>query len=557
MAEKTELGFFSVLGSIFTWVKWILCALFIVLVISLGVKIYPVLKDCWACNIFSSLYDAFSIMGEKTFAYFQENILVLISVCLALWIVYETYNVLKPSLTFLAPDAPKIDDGFFSKIYKKMLLTTAVIGLVLFNNPRNVFSNTFELTLDFGTNISREFLRKKIVDKSKIPTECVKTSKELVYSGNGVLSDNTRDDMVCLLKEVNILRHDYMDIGIALIEYAKPKLILISAEALFVKLVLFIGGKTLAKKFSKKWFKTQEKKLDKLGKNSGKNKAKMEKIQKALDDAQSDLASGGKKRNRYKKAGNILANQSSNIALVTIIANFLLDKDVRMGFAGLGLTIGLFIINMFFAFIIIEKMLFLGVSILLLPLLAACYIFNQTRSFATKSLKDTFSFAVGLIFMSITMVMCAEINDWILGGMFSAPNEENISRTIMAVELIKNKDVDGFNKLVGTDWYFIYVIFVIGINALLIKSAGTFASWFNGSISDSGLVKPLWKMGTSTYKATTSVVREIKTYVKKGNMSAKEFGGFIDKFISDKKEEHTAKKEAKKKEKEDVKNEEA
>ena len=115
--------------------------------------------------------------------------------------------------------------------------------------------------------------------------------------------------------------------------------------------------------------------------------------------------------------------------------------------------------------------------------------------------------------------------------MFSAPNDINISRTTQALALIKAGDIEGFNKLVATDWYFIYVIFVIGVDALLIKSAGTFASWFNGSISDSDLVKPLWEMGTSAYKTTTSVVREIKSYAKQGYNSGREKGGMIDELF--------------------------
>ena len=516
--------------------------LFILLLFVLGVKFYPVLKDCWTCNIFSSLYNAFSIIGAYTFSYFQENIFVLISVCLALWIVYETYKALESSLTFLMPDAPKFDDGFFKKIYKKMFLTTAVVGLVILNSPRNVFSNTFEITLDFGSSISREFIRKKIVDKSQIPSECEKTSRELVYSSEGVLSDNTRDDMVCFLKEVNILRQDYMDLGIALVEYAKPSLMRMFGDAIFVKLSTLILGHSISKRFSAKWLKKQEKKLNKLsnGKDIEKNKKKIEKIKKLIEKAGDDAENGGKKQKINKAVGRAISRSSTNLALVDALIEFFVDDDVRMGLAGLMLIIGLFLVNMFFAFVIVEKMLFLGVSILLLPLLAACYIFEQTRSFATKSLKDTFSFAIGLIFMSITMVMCAEINDWILGGMFSAPGSSNVSRTLEAIALIKAGNIEEFNKLVGTDWYFVYIVFLVGVDFLLVKSAGTFASWFNGSFSDSELVKPLWKMGTSAYATTLSVVREVKLYVKDGDLKSRDRGAVIDRFFRN----HFGKKEA-------------
>ena len=555
MAEKTDRGFFSIFGTIITIARWVLMGLFVLLIILLGVNLYPVLKDCWTCNIFTSLYNAFSIMGAYTFEYFQENIFVLISVCLALWIVYETYMALEPSLTFLAPGTPKFDESFFKKIYKKIFLTTAVVGLVLMNSPRNVFSSTFEITLDFGTSISREFLRKKIIDKSKIPPECVQTSRELVYSTDGVLSDNTRDDMVCFLKEVNILRQDYMDLGIALVEYSKPGLIAMAGTAVAAKFITYFLGKSISKRFSAKWVKKQEKKLDKLAKQGAenakkaeKNKKKIEKIKKLLEEAEADVENGGKKQKRSKTIGKFISNESTNVAIGTAIVEFLASDTIRMGIAGLGLVIGLFLINMFFAFVIVEKMLFLGVSILLLPILAACYIFDQTRSFATKSLKDTFSFAIGLIFMSITMVMCAEINDWILGGMFSAPSNMNVSRTQLAIQLLKENKIDEFEKLIGTSWYFVYVIFVIGVDALLMKSAGTFASWFNGSFSDSDLVKPLWRMGTSAYKTTLSVVREVKAYRKYGDMKLRDGGGFIDRLLkknSNKNDEAPAKEEEK------------
>lgn len=558
MAQKEGNGFFSIFGSIFTWVKWIVVLLIVILLFILGVKLYPILKDCWTCNILSGIYNTFSILGAKTFEYFQENVMVLISVCLALWIVHQTYIALKPSLTFLAPSEPKFNADFIKNIYKKIFLTVAVIGLVILNNPRNVFSNTFEITLDFGTNISREFLRKKIIDKSKIPPECVETSKELSYSNGGVLSDNTRDDMVCLLKEVNLLRHDYMDIGIALVEHSKPGLIYLFAKTVFIKAATSLGGRAIAKKFSPKHLAKQKKKLAKLGKNSEnaeKNKQAIERLEKSIKDIENDAKNGGKKAKSYKFWGKTLSKSSNTIALASAIFDFFLFEDVRMGLAGIGLVMGLFIINMFFAFIIIEKILFLGISILLLPLLAACYIFEQTRNFATTALKDTFSFAIGLIFMSITMVMCAEINDWILGGMFSAPDADNVTQTAKAIALIKAGKIDEFNDLVGSNWYFIYVIFVIGVNALLIKSAGTFASWFNGSISDSDLVKPLWDIGTSTYKTTKSVVREIKLFADKGEMSGKDTGRFIDRFISDKWQSRLDKKKEKSKQKETMKDE--
>ena len=156
----------------------------------------------------------------------------------------------------------------------------------------------------------------------------MKTSKELIYTENGVLSDNTRDDMVCLLKEVNILRHNYMDVGIELAEYSKPYLEGTFTKVIVAKIATFTIGKIIASKFSKKWFKRQEKKLAKLSKDPEKNKEALEKLKKIVEDAQDDIKNGGKKRKVYKTAGNIVSKQSSNIALIAGIVDFIEKKGI-------------------------------------------------------------------------------------------------------------------------------------------------------------------------------------------------------------------------------------
>lgn len=182
---------------------------------------------------------------------------------------------------------------------------------------------------------------------------------------------------------------------------------------------------------------------------------------------------------------------------------------------------------MFFSFIIVEYMLFLGVAIILMPVLAVCYIFETTRRYATVSISNTFSFALRLIFTCIAMVMCAEVNDWILGGMFSVSGT-NITTPQTLIGLLKAGNIEEFNRLVGTTWYFVYVIIAVGLDGAIMMQSGKFAGWFGASVSDSSLVQPLKSMGLSTLSLTKSVIREVKDYRKNGETKLQDRGSKLD-----------------------------
>ena len=233
-----------------------------------------------------------------------------------------------------------------------------------------------------------------------------------------------------------------------------------------------------------------------------------------------------KKTNKTRKTGEYISDNASKVANLSSIIAFITNEDIRMGASGIALIIGLFMVNMLFAFIIIENMIFMGVALLIFPILAVCYVFEQTRSYATAGLSKLFTFAKGLIFMCIAIVICNEINDWVLGGIFSSPNETNISSTKYALTLLKEGEIDKFNEIVG-DWYFLYVIFALTLNFKLIKEEGTFAGWFGGSVSESGLGQSVWSFSKSIINKTKSVGRDAVKYI---NSKDSNEVNFIDKF---------------------------
>ena len=564
---KSEGNFFSILGSIFTWVKWIFSFAVVACVLVFIKEFYPIAKDCWTCSVFESLYDAFSAISMQTFAYFQDKIVVIVSACLALWCVYEMYKAFTPTLNLLYPDAPKINDDFFQKIYKKMFLTIAILGLFIFNEPRKIFANTFEITLDFGSGIGREFIRKKI-NPDEIPSECKNMQSELVYKDGMSFSENTKNNMICLLKEVNILRQDFTDIGITLVEENKDNLTTTVSVAIATKVIgVVIGvvggivGKKALKNFISKRLdldnlikktdnriKEMTQKLDDIVDPSDRKKMEIE-IKKSAD-YKKELEESMKKLEKKEKGTYVATNTaktvqktSSLFAIATAIISFFTQEEVRLGIAGLCLVIGFIILNMFFSFIIVEHMLFLGVSIILLPIIAACYIFEQTRSFATVGIKKTFGFAIGLIFMCIGMVICSEVNDFVLGGMFSAPNSSNITSAKYAISLLKSGNMEEFSKLISSGWFFIYVLFTLGFDYLILKETLNLAGDFKGNISDSKLLQPLLKIGTSSLKVVKSVSREVNNYISYGGMDLKDRGAYIDELLKRRKIKK-AKKEA-------------
>ncbi len=507
-----------------SYVKWAFAVFITVALFLLSKAVYPLFTDpeCWTCSVFENVYNAYSLISMQTFALFQKYILAIISVCFALWIVYKTFQIMQPAVfSFLYPvESVNLGQNYYKAIYKKIFLVVAILGLFIFNSPRNIFSNTFEITLDFGTAISRYLLRAKL-SEDKVPKECVNQNSKIEYKDGMALSENTKNNMMCMMKEVNNFRHSYVDLGIAMFEYGLKPMIATLVGYIAIRVSFFFGGRYLKNYGGKKWFKNMDKKIDDYTekiKNSATSPEKKQKYEKILRNLKDKLKkeveeqkNGGKKTEKLNKVGEKVQDWNKLPASIMAIVAILTNDDVKMGIAGLGILIGFYIINMFFAFIIVEYMLFLGIAIILFPVLAASYIFEQTRQYATVALSQTFSFSLRLIFTCIAMVICAEINDNILGGALTG----NLNNPADLVAILKSGHVQAFNAAVGTSWYVLYVFIAIFLNAVIMKEVGSVTKWFNGDASsDSKLLSPLLSMGKSGYDTAKSVVKEVRTYRK-------------------------------------------
>lgn len=545
MADSTS-NKIALFSSIKKWIFFIFSvALLTYLIINTTSGVYTLLTECWVCTVFENIYDTFSRVSYNTFEFFQNDALLLLSVALALWIVYETYQVFKNGLN---GKGINVSPDFFKTIYRKLFLAVFVIGALLLNSPRNVFSNTYEIVLDFGSGIGRTVLRKKIYEQGlTVPAECeAKQSAELVYKEGMALSENTKENMVCLIKEVDLLRQNYIQIGINLFEYSLPALITAIVANVSIRTAGFFGGRALQNFGTDKWLKKINKRIEKqsikLSKQKNSKKAKkiqenIDNLKEKLDTVVDDVANNNSKTvKRQQRAGRTISNNAEKFANVSSIVALVTSNDIRMGLTGIALIIGLFMVNMLFAFIIIENMLFMGVSLLIFPFLAICYTFNYTRNYATAGLSRLWGFAKGLIFICIAIIICNEINDWILGGMFSASNKTNISTTRYALKLLENGEIEKFNALVKNPFYFLYAIFAILLNFKIISEAPKFAGWFGGSISESALGKSVWNFSKSIVNWTKSSGRALVGYNKQpGNVSIIDrskfaFGKIKDKF---------------------------
>ncbi len=473
---------------------------------------YTLLKDCWVCGVFESIYDTFSRVANQTFYIFQNDSLVILSVCLALWIAYETYKIFIKSVGLDPSVQVNLDPEYLKKIYKKMFLATVVIGLFIINSPRNIFANTYEIVLDFGSGVGRFVIQKKINEMQlSIPPECQNQSTNLIYKEGNALSENTKNNMVCLIKEINVLRQSYMDIGINLFEHGIFPISLAIITNIGIRVGGFFLGRNLEQYGTDKWLE----KIQKAIQNKKLKGKKAEQLKQKLDEVLKDIKDNkSKNTKRTQKTGEFISNNAGRIANISSIAAFITNQDIRMGLSGIALVIGLFMVNMLFAFIIVENLLFMGVSLLIFPFLAICYVFDETRSYAKKGLSDLFGFAIGLIFMCVGMIICAEINDWVLGGMLSAESTNNITTTNYMLKLLQEGDIETFNKL-ASPFYFFYIIFALLLNFKIVQESYNFASWFMGNISESGLGSSVWKFSKSVISWSQSLYRENIAYAKR------------------------------------------
>lgn len=552
--------------------KVFLFFLAIILFLILGVKLYPLFRTCWTCDVFESIYDTLSLVSSKTFYYFQDYVLVLVSVGFALWIVYTTFIAFQPALvSMLFPDKPPdIGFNFVKTIYKKIFLIIAVVGMVIINEPRNVLSNTFEITLDFGTSIARQILYYRHRDKANykksddIPEYCFKGSGKLIYKSDDKddghyiysLSDTTKHNVICLMHDINSLRSEYVELGIALFNGGQGALKWTLVGAVSAKLAMLgigVAFKVVSKNLANKagdWLKVADKQGKEIAAKTASKTAKqnyldvlkkslttatgaekdsilktIDRYEKSIKNLTDDIGSLTKgktivenfaKNTRdtvkiTKKISKGAVNLNGALEKTVLIGSFLKSESTRMGFAGILILLGFFFLNMFFSFVIIEFMLFVGMSIILLPVIGACYIFEFTRQFATASLKLTLSFSLKLIFSCIAMVICYELNAWILGGMFTGAKEP--INFYKAKELV---EAGTFYDAVGSTWFVLYALLAVAISMIVMQEIGKFAKWFGADIADTSMANGLIKMGKTVKGAFMSTGRSIrKTSFKK------------------------------------------
>jgi hypothetical protein len=297
-----------------------------------------------------------------------------------------------------------------------------------------------------------------------------------------------------------------MELGVWLVETYSMPMVAMVATNIFVHGALFFGG-VLFKHFGGKWLGKVFGKLGAfLGKKAGKTDGAA--LKKALENLGKGADALAKNSNTIAKSiGGSISKVSGTFAMASSVIWFMNSKGVRMGISGLIIFGGMLFVNMMFAFILIESMLFFGASLIIFPLLAVCYVYDKTRSHAVSALKGMMDFAVGLIFISVAVVMGAEANDWILGGIFTNPDASNMSDTRAAIDMLRNGNVDGFTQIIGSGWYFLFALLAVMVNGKLLSESSKFAGWFTGKIGRSKLGDQLYGFGSSTLKYVRSASR--------------------------------------------------
>jgi len=241
---------------------------------------------------------------------------------------------------------------------------------------------------------------------------------------------------------------------------------------------------------------------------------KLKKREEPIKKAKDKTGDFVKKQKKINKIGDVLVDYNKLPANALAIANVIKNTDVQIGIAGFGMVIGFFMINLYFPLVIIEFVLFLGIVFLLFPVLAGCYIFEATRNFATTSFNKTIDFSFKLIFICIAMVVCAALNDLILGGGL-------VKNTTDLTDILNNITTDNFTKEMLADWYFARVFLALFFNAVVMKQMGELAGWFGTNTQDSGLRSGIESLKNSFIKTTTNIGRDVKGYIKQDNKEAK------------------------------------
>ena len=109
--------------------------------------------------------------------------------------------------------------------------------------------------------------------------------------------------------------------------------------------------------------------------------------------------------------------------------------------------------------------------------------------------------------MCVAMVVCASLNDFILGGGI-------VQNTQDLTDILNNITSDNFTKEMLADWYFIRVFIALFFNAVVMNQMGSLAGWFGTNTKDSGLVSGIESLKKNFVTTAMGVGRDVKGYVK-------------------------------------------
>ena len=574
----------EIVNSKMKWLRRIGLGVFVVflfLVLILRLRRMPgeverILNTCWTCEVIANVYDVISFNAMRIVPDMQFAALAAMSVGLALWIVHKTYVILVGDKADQLPSM-KVEANYFTEIYKRFVLAFVIAFVFLGGiGTRTILENTFELAVDFGSSVGRHILQRQIInhgfghnitDGSRHgEPDCRRAPRERVWQEGAALSDTTRNSLVCLALEMDLVRREYQKLGWLLIQNGGPAIMRAIAFNVGTRVMVFFGGRALARGGGRVFLRAQGMWLNnrRLA-NEARRTRTLERLrgQAEAAGAAGDTAGRARIMRRYTSvnrsarqareaydrsigevadalAGGVPTGAAArtirrqrymgrlmyDTGLPAFLGNattffyILASADLRMALAGIILVGGFIFINLLFAFIIIEQLLFMGVAIILFPFIAACWVFEATRRYAQGALQSLMKFAIGLIAICFVAAFCIELNLWILGGMFGSYS--GITSVSEALDIIRLGDAYGegygvgdFVDMVDNNWYFLWALLAVALNAKLLGETGKFASWFGGEFSQS-------KMGSEFFGYGKSAAVYMVSATQKGSVALKD-----------------------------------
>ncbi|MBR1544331.1 MAG: type IV secretion system protein [Alphaproteobacteria bacterium] len=165
-------------------------------------------KTCFVCGLFAKCFDLMSVMGLRMYIYIADIAWTLITMGFAVWILIYMYDHII-----------KEQDGDVYKMVAdiaKRIIIISIVGAGLFfvnDKDRNekylqyisntIVDNTAVPVLKMGVGVSAEILDTQICSKLDYPKSEVK----------GMLSDDLKKDMLCLLNSVSSVYLSAMTTG--------------------------------------------------------------------------------------------------------------------------------------------------------------------------------------------------------------------------------------------------------------------------------------------------------------------------------------------------------